>query len=345
MRTFLPRLMATITRHPRYRVQAGVDFEWSAKLWTHNVFRLFETIFGCAYGKGGIGDTIATSMKTLMWEDENGLHTTQVAFSWEASVALIEVYIRESIASLKPKPFKIFIPSVMTTAGFPIPASPFLFAIALDVADNMSSQSQANSMTIAHTCTGSNLILFVESATSANTNDITGMTYNSAAMSFVDTGLQNIDSSTVTLYLKTGPSTGTNNAVISSSTAHIFRAAAASYTGAKQTSQPDSHAGTNGTVSGGATVNTSTTVVASNCWLYAITSNDQAEPTAVGTTVRRGTSSGGGWGVFDSNGTVGTGSQAIQWSVVGTGVLYSTAVCSFAPFVASSANGNFLPFM
>lgn len=157
------------------------------------------------------------------------------------------------------------------------------------------------------------------------------MTYNSAAMSFVETGLQNADSSTVTLYLKTGPSTGANNAVISSSSPHIFRASAASYSGANQSSQPDSHNGTNGTVSGGATVNTSTTVVAANCWLYAITSNDQAEPTAVGTTVRRGTSGGGGWGVFDSNGTVGTGSQSIQWSVVGTGVLYSTAVCSFAP--------------
>ncbi len=314
MRFFLATLLATTTGQPRY----FPDIEWSDSSWTHNVFRAYEYVFGRRYG-------IKPEMSTYV--DEKVYYACH---SWESVCALTETYIRNILFSRKFIPFRIYVPIIKTTQGIPFFASPYLFAIALDSADaNMSSQGQANSMNITHTCTGSNLIVFVSTEVNSNTNVVTGITYNSVAMSLVDAGLQSIDSGTIVLYLQTNPSTGIQTAAISASASTIFRAYSISYSGANAAGQPDSHNNQSGVTVGANPVSVSTTVVASNCWLLMASSNDTGEPTA-DSGIRRGTSSGSGFGTFDSNGTVGTGSQSLSFNIASTG-RYATAICSFAP--------------
>ena len=81
------------------------------------------------------------------------------------------------------------------------------------------------------------------------------------------------------------------------------------YTGAKQSGQPDS----SNTGSGSPNVVASTTVVSSNCWLASISRNTATGDVtpSTGTTQRQDGALGE---TGDSNGTVGTGAQTMQWN-------------------------------
>lgn len=172
--------------------------------------------------------------------------------------------------------------------------------------------SSGSSITFSHTCTGSNLALVVFSRFYQG-DHVTGVTYNSVAMTQVNKRQDSAGNDAYTyFYILTAPSTGANNVVISAdaSPSISFGGTAASYTGAKQTGQPDS---SNSQSSTSATMTMSTTVVASNCWLVGGTSNFRATSAGTGTTNRQQIA-GDPVTLSDSNGTVGTGSQSLEWT-------------------------------
>ena len=83
------------------------------------------------------------------------------------------------------------------------------------------------------------------------------------------------------------------------------------YSGADQVSQPDS----NNTGSATPSVTLSTTVVASNCWLVSCGRNANVGIPSAGTgTTLRSTAFDTSFASGDSNGTVGTGAQTMQWT-------------------------------
>lgn len=86
-----------------------------------------------------------------------------------------------------------------------------------------------------------------------------------------------------------------------------------------------------------------TTVINSNCWLVSgardYTDGDIAAST--GTTQRN---AGAGIKTGDSNGTVGTGSQTMNWSNVGSGSTGGVIV-SIKPVGGATVNSNFFAFM
>lgn len=180
-----------------------------------------------------------------------------------------------------------------------------------------------------HTCTGSNLILwvFVEGG-NANTTDITGVTYNSVALTKANAYVNNQNRGSYLWYL-INPATGTNTVTVSNSSGAFAAASSCSYTGVKQSGQPDS-SGT-GTTASGTSVTASTTVVASGCWLVGGTRFTSASPvlTAGAGTTKRASSSAEMF-IGDSNGTVSTGSQSLVFNNAETGVA-DAVVCSFAP--------------
>src|SRR5438067_591060 len=96
-------------------------------------------------------------------------------------------------------------------------------------------------LTISHTCGGSNRILLVGVEISVGGETVTGVTYNSVAMTQIN--LQDLNGSTFRntyLFYLIAPATGANNIVVSASggTGNIY-AAAASYTGVDQSSPLD----------------------------------------------------------------------------------------------------------
>lgn len=208
-------------------------------------------------------------------------------------------------------------------------------AIALDAARNMASGS-GSSLTYAHTCTGDDRILFVFVETAEPTTDyVTSVTYNSVAMTRINTvTFTNGGSARVYLYYLIAPSTGSNNVVItSSSSIALIRGNAVSYTGASQTGQPDGNNTASGSGSSGTIAITTT---ADNCWMVFGQANNAAEPTAGSNATRRGTSGGGGFGYFDSNGAITPAALFTMGWAVGGGNGFGVCAASFSPATAAA---------
>jgi hypothetical protein len=203
-------------------------------------------------------------------------------------------------------------------------------------------ETSSSSKTWSHTCTGSDRILFVGGWIRGNGNNCMGITYNGVAMTQIQT---NVVSSTVYydkgfLFYLINPATGANNVVATFNSANYNNGISVSYTGAKQSAQPDNS--NTQTTTSTSTTDTITTV-ADNCWTVLLCSSSNASGTAgSGSTLRGGSANAK---FFDSNTAktpAGSTSMSLT-SVDTTGAAHIMA--SFAPAVASSTNSGFLMFM
>lgn len=119
--------------------------------------------------------------------------------------------------------------------------------------------TSVSSLTVSHTCSGSNRILTV-SCLFDQTVSITGITYNGVAMTNILTAQNVVLLQKLGLYYLVAPSTGANNIVVSlSGSAASVSVSNASYTGVKQSSAIDSSNSTTGS-SASPSVSTTTTV-------------------------------------------------------------------------------------
>ena len=214
-------------------------------------------------------------------------------------------------------------------------------AIAFDAAAT-SSALGATTLTYSHTCTGSNRILWVSVGVNSadSTDHITGVTYSAVAMtravaSFNDNGA---NQDQVYLYYLVAPATGANNVVVSSNAAKDIYSVASSYTGAKQTGQPDAtQHGSTGLGVGGPNITLTFTVVATGCWIISAAVDEQSGSPSAGTGLNATRSSQTFESVTaDTNGTVSTGSNSVTWNRA-TPYYVSAVAASFAPSAASVA--------
>lgn len=207
---------------------------------------------------------------------------------------------------------------------------PYRFAIAVDATS--ASNGTGLTLTYSHTCTGSNLILVSTGYlnTGASLDDVSGITYATVAETLINKLLASGDYTY--LFNLVAPATGANNVVVSITISLSVLSESVSYSGAAQSGQPDSQNATK-VDNSGTSLTTSTTVVASNCWLVGHGRWDAGGIGAgTGTTFRK-TQANTGSGFFDSNGTVGTGSQSLQ--ITGTALSGGTSgvlnIASIAP--------------
>jgi hypothetical protein len=187
-------------------------------------------------------------------------------------------------------------------------------AIAFDAATDGGNVNPGTSLTFSHTCTGSNLILFVgfNGDNIGGADDVSSVTYNSVAMTLANkqVGAGTGGDRNTYLYYLIGPATGAHNVVITCSSSHVIQGGAVSYTGVKQSSQPDNTAINAETVSSNKTLTTSLTTVNDNCWTVLVENCYDGGPGAghpgagAGTTRRTADGTNGGWGLFDSNAVV-----------------------------------------
>lgn len=119
-------------------------------------------------------------------------------------------------------------------------------AIALDATSSVADASAA-SITLAHTVTGTNPILFVSILHHAGSGFIQTVTYNGVSMALVG-GEQTVTGSAygLSLWCLAGPATGTNNIVIETSNNGIADVIGISYTGAYQSTQPEQNSSSSG---------------------------------------------------------------------------------------------------
>lgn len=219
-------------------------------------------------------------------------------------------------------------------------------AIALDNSAQSSNLS-GSSTSFSYTCTGSNLILIVGVQTTVN-QTVSSITYNGVGLTQIATKATPNSARGVDLWYLINPATGSNTLAVNlgGAVSNWFSVSVASYTGVKQTGQPDA-SGSSSANSGLTDVTQSVTTTANNCWLVGIMSNaNSLNPTAdSGTTLRQSlyNRSGNGYEGFylDSNGAkTPAGSYALGVTADSGGG--TIIVASIAPSAAAQTNGAFL---
>lgn len=190
------------------------------------------------------------------------------------------------------------------------------------------------SRTFSHTCTGSNLALLVGVEGSTVADRITGVTYNSVAMTQLS-AYKGSGGRWIYIYGLLAPATGANNVVVSCSPADIIGTTATSYTGVKQSGLPDNIAQSNGAA--GLTDAASITPSADNCWVMMFSHGTVISSAGANTTLR---ANGSGYGWCDGNALVhpaaSTTLNIVTLDSGNTG--WSNIIMSLAPATASVIN-------
>ena len=204
--------------------------------------------------------------------------------------------------------------------------------------------SSASSLTWSHTCSGSNRILFVWGYVEGS-NTLTGCTYNAVSMTqitFVTTSGRSLYA-----YFLVAPATGANNIVLTNSGTSGMTGLAISYTGARQTGQPDSSGSANQGV-GITAQSINITTVAANSWIAGGMVNDGGIGSAVGNGAYTKLATGGwnGTMVLDSNGPIVTPAlTACGWTGANSSTANAQTISvSIAP-VGAASNSAFFAFM
>jgi len=327
MRKILPKILAFITGRERYLPR---DIEWVKGNWTHNIFRAWEVVFWRAFGPNGIGDTIRCESTTEAWKDEKGnLHVHRSFYTLEAVVAHAEGIVRRVWKEAwEPKPQYGFMPQpvflTMMVLGLKLSfqgdlngmLAPLIGgAIAYD--SSSKNIGTTNSLTVSHTTSGSNRLLITGGVLQDNTRSWTSVEYNGVGTTQIGSNFTyTANNAPGQMRYLIAPATGTNNTVFTCSGSIQMRGIVASYTGCLQSGVPD------GTAQGNGGSSFNVTVTAANCWMVSVTigfNNDFDTPgasyvTLAGalTTLRQYYDD--GLAYADSNGTVSTGSVAVQWT-------------------------------
>lgn len=212
-------------------------------------------------------------------------------------------------------------------------------ALAFDAASGIGTANDT-SVTLAHTTTGTNryLVVFV----SSDSDNVTGVTYNSVAMTQAAKKTSTATARMLYCYVLHNPASGANNIVASASGTSDFRITGASYTGAQQTTPVDASATDEQTSVADDNDVLSITTVADNCWLIATHEGNLANPNSlINATARNGT----GFAdtqIVDSNAAkTPPGAFTIGWHYAAADTHPMVGI-SIAPFVVNSA---FLTFM
>src|SRR6185436_7510389 len=207
-------------------------------------------------------------------------------------------------------------------------------SIATDATSTGVVTGSVTSLTVAHTITGTNTILFA-GVTSATTDLISGATFNGVAMTLINKVQTPTDRWTYLFYL-VAPASGTHNVVVTaSSTVDVIAATNASYTGAQQTGVPDAQ--TTNTVNPATSITTSVTTVANNCWTLLYTNGLGVASGGTGSTSRivTGTTNDG---IYDSNAAITPAGSHSMTINIGSSTARSVIMASFAPNTSSPSS-------
>lgn len=200
--------------------------------------------------------------------------------------------------------------------------------------------NNSSSLTVSHTCTGSDLVL--EVTCWSNAGDTTGVTYNGVAMTpiYLNDNAGGVRCSTFSLV---NPATGTHNIVLSRSGSSFNVIAAKSYTGVDQTTPYYGQTSQFNSATNPTTVAATATSV--DDWFYLGSAGNRETTASTNLTLQAdGTQA----DIFDSNGAVGSTSSrnySVTVSSVAANVNYIHSFFLKAKSGVAVQNSNFLMFM
>jgi hypothetical protein len=210
-------------------------------------------------------------------------------------------------------------------------------AIAFDTSISFHSVSNNTAHSWTHTCSGSNRILW-NHVMNSNAVNISSATYNGTAMT---SAVANTATQRSTLLYLVAPSTGANTLTVNLASSSYCYANSASYTGAKQSGQPDATASNDVTAS---PIVTTLTTIADNSWSILGARDPSAGSTSASTNSTQREADAGYAQLYDSNGPK-TPAGSFSMTITATSGNAATAMASFAPSTAAAVNSNFLAFM
>lgn len=206
-------------------------------------------------------------------------------------------------------------------------------AIARD-ANSSAAISTTNDLTWSHTCTGANLILFVNVYQNNAEGSNISVTYAGVSMTSVS-NTSSTDGQSTHLFYLLAPTTGANNVIIHCSSGNTpMGGTAASYTGVKQSGVPDA----SNTQSVSSTSATATlTTVADNCWavMGVVAANAVTASTGSNLVVKTNNT----LAIFDTNGVL-TPPGSKSMSVTNNNPNIGAIMVSFAPLIYTLAMGQ-----
>lgn len=277
----LPQLMANITGYPREKVD---NLQWSRESIVYNIVRLWELI--CWRRKGIRAETSASvygtntpacafcnnirKVLTLSPIHDSKLTYVYAFHTWEAVFMAIEHAIKQlfTFDLFALSRIRLFVPQL--AGGYPLAASPYLFAIAIDNTGQETTSTSASALTIASmVVSGSNNIIFL-GATASDTNKPTGATYNAVSAVKQDEA-DFAGCCSKSIFYLTG-NNGTHDAVVNWSGNHAARMVVTSYSGALQASPIEAVAGP--TVAAATSVSQAVTTITDNALVVAICGRD-----------------------------------------------------------------------
>jgi hypothetical protein len=304
----LPKLMAMLTRHPRYIP----DIKWSGgSLVTHDIFRFYEVVFGRRFG-------IRAESKLETGFDREGKYFIKRSFyTTEALLAhtetLIRAYLKRGVKRVTDIDRKLQYAVVnlfgkelvFNAANNPIG---YRFAVAYDNKSTVQIVS-GTTQTYSFTTSGSDRLIMGLGLCVGD--DMTGLTYAGVtvpALADVKNGTDN----RLYTYSLAGPASGANNAVWSQTTTGFFVTAVQSYSGVDQTT-PTGTAATNTDASADTGFSASITTTASGSWIAAFIRDNTGSSTftAGAATTVRVDNVGNGLHSCDSGASVSIGSNTL----------------------------------
>ena len=226
------------------------------------------------------------------------------------------------------------------------PLTSQLLGIQFDSASNSGYQAASSSYSWSHTCSGSNRFLSVDIAVlSVLGTTVTGITYNSIALSFLGSKTSGTGSDRIETWGLIAPATGSNTIAVTLSASVASSGVAVSYTGVHQTSPTEgfnSNEGTNGGSPADATVDI--TSVANNCWIHAAVATNDTTITANQTT-RNNVSGALGSGADEDFGPqTPAGTKTMSYTNVGALAPWAIAGYALRPTAASSLAVAYIPY-
>lgn len=333
MRKFLSNLLATITGTPRY----FPEIIWADNLWTHNIFRFYEMIFG---RRDGVWLQLSSYF--------DGVNVIRTAHTFEGACALFETWVR-NLSKVKLK--IIWVPQLVLVQdpfGQALKVPSFLFAIALDNSGSgvqTGFNSGPSTISYSETCTGSNLLFTSWIAIWQDTGGVgtvSSISYNSVGLSNTIASFKEVNMAGEMWHL-VAPATGAHTfSVTVTGAVDGIRVATASFTGVVQSSTvgvTNTAIGTTGNPAVSITTGTANSVAVAglcrfaNTAITATTFTNIVKANANNVTM-----------AFDYN----LNTTATTYTDTETGTAaqdWVMGVAEFKPFVAASVNSGFLNFM
>lgn len=203
-------------------------------------------------------------------------------------------------------------------------------AIAFDAFSDGVNFTESSPLTWTHTCTGSDRLLIVGTVGDTASDTVSGVTYNSVAMTKIAAVLVP-DNRYLTLWYLLNPASGANTVSVTSAGPAGAAGRSTSYTGVQQSGQPD--ASTTNTVSANTTLTTTLTTIADNCWTMLVAKATVATLGAgTGSTARTAVTE--QLALFDNNAAITPAGSTSMTVTFGSGNC-GTVMASFSPVAAA----------